>query len=134
MSCFLMINSWAGEDQLEATEKIARVFRMGPEDADAIVDNLTNGNPWQFDHQISDQQSEIAEPYLQSLGFDVECIPVMMDDGTLASANRVSSARSKTFSRKNVKRFELLIGGFLLVTSKLDTHYELFSYFEFFCR
>ena len=81
MSCFLMINSWAGEDQLEATEKIARVFRMDPEDADAIVDNLTNGNPWQFDHQISDQQSEIAEPYLQSLGFDVECIPMMMDDG-----------------------------------------------------
>jgi hypothetical protein len=80
MSCFLMINSWAGEDQMTATEKMARVFRMDPEEADAVVDNLSNGNPWQFDHQVSDQQSQIAEPYLQSLGFDVERIPVMSDD------------------------------------------------------
>jgi hypothetical protein len=76
-----MINSWAGEDQMHATEKIARVFRMDPEEADAVVDNLANGSPWQFDHQVSDRQSQVAEPYLQSLGFDVECIPVMMDDG-----------------------------------------------------
>ena len=81
MSCFLMINSWAGEDQIHATEKIARVFRMDPEEADLVVDNLANGSPWQFDHQVSDRQSQIAEPYLQSLGFDVECIPVMMDGG-----------------------------------------------------
>ena len=81
MSCFLMINSWAGEDQMHATERIARVFRLDPEEADAVVDNLANGNPWQFDHQVSDRQSQVAEPYLQSLGFDVECIPVMMDGG-----------------------------------------------------
>ncbi len=81
MSCFLMINSWAGDDQLSSTEKMARVFRIDPEEADMVVDNLSNGNPWQFDHQISDQQSEIAEPYLRSLGFEVERIPVMMDDG-----------------------------------------------------
>ncbi len=81
MSCFLMINSWAGDDQPQATEKIARVFRLDPEEADAVVDNLANGNPWQFDHQVSDRQSEVAEPYLQSLGFEVERIPVMMDDG-----------------------------------------------------
>ena len=80
MSCFLMINSWAGADQGEATEKMARVFRMGPEEADAIIDNLTNGNPWQFDHQVSNKQSEVAEPYLRSLGFDVECIPVVAGD------------------------------------------------------
>ena len=80
MSCFLMINSWAGDDQLTATEKMARVFRLDPEEADSVVDNLANGNPWQFDHQISDRQSQVAEPYLQSLGFDVERIPVMMDD------------------------------------------------------
>jgi len=76
-----MINSWSGEDQLTATEKMARVFRMDPEEADAVVDNLANGNPWQFDHQVSDRQSQVAEPYLQSLGFDVERIPVVMDDG-----------------------------------------------------
>ena len=81
MSCFLMINSWAGEDQNIATEKMARVFRMGAEEAGPIVDNLANGNPWQFDHQVSDRQSEIAEPYLRSLGFDVERIPVISEDG-----------------------------------------------------
>ncbi len=81
MSCFLMINNWSGEDQLQATEKMARVFRMDPEEADVVVDNLANGNPWQFDHQVSDRQSGVAEPYLRSLGFEVERIPVMMDDG-----------------------------------------------------
>lgn len=80
MSCFLMINSWTGDDQLTATEKMARVFRLDPEEADAVVDNLANGNPWQFDHQVSDRQSQVAEPYLKNLGFEVECIPVMADD------------------------------------------------------
>ncbi len=80
MSCFLMINSWAGADQGVATEKMARVFRMGSEEAGAVVDNLTNGNPWQFDHQVSDRQSEVAEPYLRSLGFDIERIPVVAGD------------------------------------------------------
>ena len=81
MSCFLMINSWAGEDQINATEKMSRIFRMDPEEADTVVDNLASGNPWQFEHQVSDRQSQVAEPFLQSLGFDVERIPVMADDG-----------------------------------------------------
>ena len=94
MSCFLMINSWAGSDQGEATQKMARVFRLDPEEADSVVDNLANGNPWQFDHQISDKQTEVAEPYLRSLGFDIERIPVvagddfgmpMMDEGPVSS-------------------------------------------------
>jgi hypothetical protein len=76
-----MINSWAGEDQMNATEKMARMFRMDPEEADSVVDNLASGNPWQFDHQVSDRQSQVAEPYLKSLGFEVERIPVMADDG-----------------------------------------------------
>jgi hypothetical protein len=71
-----------GEDQLLATEIITRVFRMDQEEANVVVDNLANGNSWQFDHQVSDRQSGIAEPYLRSLGFDVERIPVMVDDST----------------------------------------------------
>lgn len=108
MSCFLMINSWVGEDQMHATEKIARVFCLDPEEADVVVDNLANGNPWQFDHQVSDRQSQIAEPYLQSLGFELECIPVMMAwiwvhrQMASARASRVSLPRSKTCSVKNV--------------------------------
>ena len=95
MSCFLMINSWVGEDQMTATEKIARVFRMDPEEADAVVDNLANGNPWQFDHQVSDRQSQVAEPYLQSLGFEVERIPVMTDDGMDLGMSADNFSKSK---------------------------------------
>lgn len=96
MSCFLMINSWAGSDQDLATQKMARVFRLDPEEADAVVENLANGNPWQFDHQVSDKQSSVAEPYLRSLGFDIERIPVvggddfgmpMMDNGMGAASS-----------------------------------------------
>lgn len=76
-----MINSWAGDDQVGATEKMARMFRMDPEEASAIVDNLSNGNPWQFDHEVSDRQSQVAKPYLQSLRFEVESIPVISDNG-----------------------------------------------------
>ena len=81
MSCFLILNSWSGDDQVNAKEKMARMFRMDPEEADEVVDNLSSGNPWQFDHQVSVRQSQVAEPFLQSLGFEVECIPVMSDDG-----------------------------------------------------
>lgn len=101
MSCFLMINSWAGGDQGVAVEKMARVFRMGPEEADAIVDNLANGNPWQFDHQVSDRQSEVAEPYLQSLGFDVERIPVVAgDDFGMSMGGEISQSKSSGFLGK----------------------------------
>lgn len=80
MSYYMMLNSWMGEDQEHATEKMAKVFRMENSDALDVVDNLAGGNPWQFEHQISNQQSEVAEHYLRDLGFDVERIPIMNDD------------------------------------------------------
>lgn len=81
MSHYLLLNSWMGADQEEATEKMAKVFRMSNEEAGPIVDLLANGNPWQFEYQVSDQQAEVAQSYLQDLGFDVETIPAIIKGG-----------------------------------------------------
>ena len=99
MSCFLMINNWAGTDQDAATEKMARVFCMGAAEASPIVEDLANGNPWQFDHQISDRQSEVAESYLKNLGFDVECIPVIADDGMSMPMKSSSAGKTGFFGK-----------------------------------
>ncbi len=72
MSYHICLNSWAGEDQDSAASKMAKVFRMDELDAFDIVRGLSEGNAWQFQHPISNQQSEIAENFLTSLGFDVE--------------------------------------------------------------
>jgi len=80
MSYYMMFNSWSGADSAVAIEKMARVFRMEEDQASQVLDNLAAGESWQFEHQISDKQSEIAENYLQGLGFDLERIPIMADD------------------------------------------------------
>ena len=85
MSHYLLLNSWMGGDQDEATDKMARVFRLSNEEAGPIVDLLANGNPWQFEYQVSDQQTEVARNYLQDLGFDVETIPAIVKGGAPAS-------------------------------------------------
>ena len=72
MSYHILLNNWSGEDQDEATSKLAKLFRLDEEEAAGIVDGLTSGNTWQFQHQISAKQSEIAENFLNSLGFEVE--------------------------------------------------------------
>lgn len=84
MSHYLLLNNWMGADQDEATEKMAKVFRMSNEEASPIIDLLANGNPWQFEYQVSDQQTEVARNYLQDLGFDVEAIPAIAKGGAPA--------------------------------------------------
>lgn len=84
MSHYLLLNNWMGADQGEATEKMAKVFRMSNEEASPILDLLANGNPWQFEYQVSDQQTEVARNYLQDLGFDVEAIPAIAKGGAPA--------------------------------------------------
>lgn len=81
MSHYILLNGWMGADQDEATEKMARVFRMSNEEAGPIVDLLANGNPWQFEYQVSDQQTEVARNFLNDLGFDVETIPAIVKGG-----------------------------------------------------
>lgn len=85
MSHYLLLNGWVGVDQEEATDKMARVFRMSAEEAGPIVDLLANGNPWQFDYQVSDQQSEVAKNFLGDLGFEVETIPAIVKGGSRES-------------------------------------------------
>ncbi len=80
MSHYMVFNSWSGDDSATAIEKMSRVFRMDEDHASQILDDLTAGETWQFEHQVSDKQSEIAESYLQGLGFEVERIPIMADD------------------------------------------------------
>ena len=80
MSYYMMFNSWSGDDSAVAIEKMARVFRMEEDQASQVLADLAAGESWQFEHQISDKQSEIAEGYLQGLGFDLERIPIMTDE------------------------------------------------------
>ncbi|CCQ89572.1 hypothetical protein NITGR_130038 [Nitrospina gracilis 3/211] len=81
MSHYILLNGWMGADQDEATDKMARVFRLSNEEAGPIVDLLANGNPWQFEYQVSDQQTEVAKNFLTDLGFEVETIPAIVKGG-----------------------------------------------------
>ena len=38
MSCFLVLNSFAGNDQEAAAKKLALMFRMAPQQANAILE------------------------------------------------------------------------------------------------
>ena len=77
MSYYMVFNGWSGDDNAVAIEKMARVFHMEEDQASQVLDDLAAGESWQFEHQISDKQSEIAEGYLQGLGFDLERVPIM---------------------------------------------------------
>ena len=68
MSHYMVFNSWSGDDSATAIEKMSRVFRMDEEQASQVLDDLAAGETWQFEYQISDKQSEIAEDYLQAIG------------------------------------------------------------------
>ncbi len=107
MSCYLMLNNWVGEDQETASDKVARIFRMDPQQANEVVDNLVDGNPWQFEHQISNQQSEVAERYLRGMGFDVECIPIMDEDFgfDMGEDNGAAPEKKKGFFSKIMSMF-----------------------------
>lgn len=72
MSYRIALNGWSGNDQEEAAQKIAKIFRLEDDEAAGIVQQLADGNVWQFEHGISGKQSEMAENFLTSLGFDVE--------------------------------------------------------------
>ena len=90
MSHYMVFNSWSGDDSAIAVEKMSRVFRMDGDQASQIMDDLTAGETWQFEYQISDKQSEIAEGYLQELGFDVERIPIMADEEDMMGEEAIS--------------------------------------------
>jgi len=76
MSYHITLNRWDGSDLESVVPKMARVFRLDVEEAHGIVAGLAQGNAWQFHHQVSNQQSEMAENYLSALGFEVTRHPV----------------------------------------------------------
>lgn len=73
----IALNRFEGEDLENAAEKLAKIFRMDKDEASRIVVGLSDGNAWQFQHEISTKQSEMAESFLTSLGFEVDRHPVI---------------------------------------------------------
>ena len=71
MSCFLVLNSFTG-DQEAAARKLALMFRMAPQQASAILEKISQGQEWRTPREISDHQAAVAENYLQGIGFQVE--------------------------------------------------------------
>jgi len=72
MSCFLVLNSFAGNDQEAAAKKLALIFRMAPQEASSILEKVTQGQGWSTPREVSDQQAAVAENYLKGIGFQVE--------------------------------------------------------------
>ena len=95
MSYHILLNHWSGTDQDDAASKLAKLFRMDDEEAVGIVEGLANGNAWQFQHQVSAQQSEIAENFLRSLGFEVERMEALEDFSSLDEEEVTAGAPAK---------------------------------------
>ncbi len=72
MSCFLTLSAFAGDNQNTAAKKLALMFRMAPQQAQAIIDQVAKGQVWRFQKEISDRQAAVAENYLKTIGFQVE--------------------------------------------------------------
>ncbi len=72
MSCFLVLNSFVGNDREATAKKLALMFRMAPQQANDILDKVAQGQVWRTPKEVSDQQAAVAENYLQGIGFQVE--------------------------------------------------------------
>jgi len=103
MSHHITLNSWFGSDQEQAAEKIARVFRMGREQGNAVLQQLKSGMSWQFEQKIPDHQAGPAAAYLQSIGFHVDLKPIQ--HFAEASADAASDAmESEAENEESLKR------------------------------
>ena len=72
MSSQITLNTWSGESKKEAAAELSKVFRMDPEKALVVVENLCQGLPWRFNYTISNEQAKHALKYLQNIGFSVD--------------------------------------------------------------
>jgi uncharacterized membrane protein YjgN (DUF898 family) len=72
MGCFLVLNSFEGNDNEAAAKKLALMFRMSPQNASVIMEKVAKGQVWRTPREISVQQAAVAEKYLQGIGFHVE--------------------------------------------------------------
>ena len=74
MSCYIKLNGWSGSDRESAATQLAKVFRMPEYEVDSILDQLSEGTPWQFEHSISETQSGPAKNHLAKQGFEVAIV------------------------------------------------------------
>lgn len=85
MSCYLKFSGWTGEDASEATARLAKMFRMDSGEAHQAMRKIMEGQNWQFQQTISDEQAQVAQTYLSSQGFDLELISTSHPDLTPVS-------------------------------------------------
>ncbi len=79
MSYRIGLNRFEGDDLESAADQLAKVFRITKAEASRIVIGLSDGNAWQFQQITSTEQSQMAENFLSSKGFEVELHPVAED-------------------------------------------------------
>lgn len=72
MSRYIVLRNWSGDDSEDISVRLAKVFRMTSVRAAMIVQDVSSGRPWRFEHTVSDSQSEPTKIYLQTLGFEVD--------------------------------------------------------------
>lgn len=77
MSYYIKIHSWAGQNPENTVARFAKVFHFPIAQATGIMQGIQKGQAWQFDKTISSLQSDKARAYLQSLGYNVELLPVI---------------------------------------------------------
>lgn len=104
MSVHIVINGWSGGDAPGAAAKLAKVFRLDQEEAAGVVEGLAGGNAWQFPHQVSEQQSQMAQTFLSTAGFEVECREATEDFGTDSLAEEpIPEVAMQSINKDNVQ-------------------------------
>ena len=120
MSSHITISKWFGADRSLTARKLAKMFRMNPEEGTGIMVQLDEGEPWKFQYKISDDQLGDATAYLRSMGFQVNSEPVIQElaapepaagkDGVTSS----SGALNLEFNGKGGSLFGIMLGNLLL--------------------
>jgi hypothetical protein len=93
MSHFIVLVNWSGDDIDSATQKMAKVFRLSPNRAANIVEEVAKGASWKFERTISDNQANQAQTYLSRLGFGVEIFSAEQEE-TLEPPKSAPSAQA----------------------------------------
>ncbi len=84
VSTYIVINEWTGTNESIAIQRMAKLFRMSLDKADAIFDRILSGQSWQFEKTVSDQQGEKAVSFLGDMGFRVDLKPPDSNGGAPA--------------------------------------------------
>ena len=98
MSFYMKFHGWAGDDEGEATARLAKMFRMDSGKASQAMRKITEGQNWQFQWPISHEQAKVAHSYFRWLGFELELSPAKH---SFLPNNRPDSVRvsGKPFSK-----------------------------------